>query len=170
MIESFTGYNSLHCQLWFVLSWKISAQTPFTFWVSIEKLGTILVVMPLYVTCHFSLVAFNILSFLWRFCISIILWWEYFLFWPSLIGVLNASFMFTGTYFFRLGIFYSVISLKIFVNLELGSLSASIPNNFRLCTFKISQISWLFFIMNFFLYLAFSLTNESISSFDFSMP
>lgn len=94
----------------------------------------------------------------------------YFLFWPSLIGVLNASFMFTGTYFFRLGIFYSVISLKIFLNLELGSLTASIPNNFRLCTFKISQISWLIFIMNFFLYLAFSLTNESISSFDFSMP
>jgi hypothetical protein len=55
---------------------KIPVQALLALRVSVEKLGIILIGLPLYVTCHFSLAAFNIPSFFRRFCVLIIMWQE----------------------------------------------------------------------------------------------
>jgi hypothetical protein len=62
----------------------------------------------------FSLTAFNIESLFSDFVVLIIIFWEEFLFWSSIFGVLLASCIFMGISFFRLGKFSSIILLKIF--------------------------------------------------------
>ena len=62
VIESFGGYNSLG---WHLCSFRVcitSVQDLLAFILSVEKSGVILIGLPLYVTCPFSITAFNILS------------------------------------------------------------------------------------------------------------
>jgi hypothetical protein len=76
--------------------WVTSAQDLLAFTVSGEKFGVILIDLPLYVTCHFPLIAFNILSLFSAFVVLIIMCREEFLVWFSLFGVLWVSCMFMG--------------------------------------------------------------------------
>ena len=77
--------------------------------VSVEKMGIVLIDLPLYVTWHFSLADLNILSLFCRLCVLIIMCLEDFLFCSSITGVLEASCKFIGISFFRVGIFFSLI-------------------------------------------------------------
>jgi hypothetical protein len=63
IIESFAGYSSLGWHLCSLSICIISAQDLLAFIVSGDKSGVILIGLPLYVSWHFSLTAFNILCF-----------------------------------------------------------------------------------------------------------
>jgi hypothetical protein len=63
-------------------------QALLTLRVSVVKLGVILIGLSLYFTWHFSLTSVNILYLFCRFCILIILCWEDFPFWSTLIDIL----------------------------------------------------------------------------------
>jgi hypothetical protein len=105
----------------------------------------------------FPLTSFNILSWFSTFVVLIIMCLEGFLFWSSLFGVLEASCMFMGISFFRLGKFSSIILLKIFIGpLTWESSHSSIPIIFRFCFLLESWIYWMFWV-RIFLHFAFSL-------------
>ena len=112
--ESFAGCSSLGGHLCSLRVWMTSDQALLAFIVSIEKSGVILIGLILYVTWHFFHVAFNILSLLCALSILIIIWWEDFLFWSHLFGVLWAFCTFIAISFFMLGKFSSMILLKTF--------------------------------------------------------
>ena len=61
VIESFSGYSSLGLHLGSFIVCSISVQDHLAFMISIEKSGTILLGLPLYVTWPFFLAALNIL-------------------------------------------------------------------------------------------------------------
>jgi len=115
LIESFTGYSNLGWHLWSLSTCIASAHDLLAFIVSGEKFGVILIVLPVYVTWPFSSSAFNILSLFCAFDVLTIMWWEEFLFWSNIVGVLQASCMFMGISFFRLGKFSSMILLVLWV-------------------------------------------------------
>jgi hypothetical protein len=85
VIERLAGYSSLGWHLCFLSVCIISVQGLLAYIVSGEKFGVILIGLPLYVTCPFSLTAFNILSLFIAFFVLIIMCWEEFLFWFSLL-------------------------------------------------------------------------------------
>jgi hypothetical protein len=58
--------------MWFLRGCKISVQSLLASSVSAEKLGVILICLPLYITWSFLLATLNILSFFYRFCVLII--------------------------------------------------------------------------------------------------
>jgi len=62
LTESFAGYSNLGWHLCSLRVCMMSVQDLLAFIVSGEKSGVILIGLPLYVTCPFSLTAFNILS------------------------------------------------------------------------------------------------------------
>jgi hypothetical protein len=88
VIESFAGYISLGWHLCSLGVCVTSVQDLLAFIVSCKKSGVILIGLQLYVTCPFSLTAFNILSLFSAFVVLIIMCWEEFIFWFSLFGVL----------------------------------------------------------------------------------
>jgi len=53
MTESFAGYSSVGWHLWLFRGFKITHQDPLDFKVSVEKLGVVLISLPLYVTWPF---------------------------------------------------------------------------------------------------------------------
>jgi hypothetical protein len=61
------------------------------FKVSVEKSAVILMGLPLYVTCFFYLIAFNILSLFSVLVVFMIICHGVVLFWSSLFGVLETS-------------------------------------------------------------------------------
>ena len=63
VIESLAGHSSLGWHLYSRSVCITSVQALLAFIVSGEKSGVILIGLPLYVTCPFSLIAFSILSF-----------------------------------------------------------------------------------------------------------
>ena len=63
VIENFAGYSSLGWHLCSPRVCMTSAQDLLAFIVASEKSGVIVIGLPLYVTCPFSLTAFNILCF-----------------------------------------------------------------------------------------------------------
>jgi hypothetical protein len=84
VIESLGGYSSLG---WHLCSLRVcitSVLDLLAFIVSDEKSEVILIGLPLYVTCPFSLAAFNILSLFSASIVLIIMCQEEFLFWSSL--------------------------------------------------------------------------------------
>jgi hypothetical protein len=87
-IESFAGYGSLGWHLHFLRVCMTSELALLAFIICVEKSGVILIGLPFYVTWPFSLAGFNILSLLCVFSLLIIMWWEYFLYWSHLLGVL----------------------------------------------------------------------------------
>jgi hypothetical protein len=88
VIESLAGYSSLGWHLCSLGVYITSALDLLAFIVSGEKSGVILIGLPLYVTCSFSLTAFNILCLFSAFVVLIIMCREDILFWSSLFGVL----------------------------------------------------------------------------------
>ena len=73
LIVSFAGYSSLGWHLCSLRVCMTSNQALLTFSVSVEKSAVILIGLPLYVTCPFSLAAFNILSLFCAFSVLIIM-------------------------------------------------------------------------------------------------
>jgi hypothetical protein len=61
-VESFEVYKCLRCHLLLFRGYMIAVQALLAFRLSVEKLGVILISFALYITCSFSLVAFNIFS------------------------------------------------------------------------------------------------------------
>ena len=88
VIESFSGYSSLHWHLCSLRVCMTSVHDLLAFIVSGEKSCVILIGLPLYITWPFSLTAFSIISLFSAFCVLIIICQEEFLFWSSLFGVL----------------------------------------------------------------------------------
>ena len=60
--ESLAGYGILGCMFFPFITLNISCHSLLACGISIEKSAGSLMGVPLYVICHFSLVAFNILS------------------------------------------------------------------------------------------------------------
>ena len=60
--ESLAGYGILGCMFFPFITLNISCHSLLACRVSVEKSADSLMGVPLYVICHFSLVAFNILS------------------------------------------------------------------------------------------------------------
>jgi hypothetical protein len=73
VIESSARYSSLGWHLCSLQICMTSSQDLLTFIVSGEKYCVILIGLPLYVTCPFSLTAFNILSLFCAFGVLIIM-------------------------------------------------------------------------------------------------
>ena len=73
VIESFAVYSSLGWHLCSLRVYMTSVQNLLAFIVSGEKSGVILIGLPLYVTCPFSLTTFNILSLFREFGVLIIM-------------------------------------------------------------------------------------------------
>jgi hypothetical protein len=71
--ESFAGYSSLGWHLCSLRVCMTSAQDLLAFIVSGEKSDVILIGLPFYVTCLFSLTTFNILSLFNAFGVLIII-------------------------------------------------------------------------------------------------
>jgi hypothetical protein len=82
----------------------------------------ILMGLPIYVTCHFSLEAFNSLSLLYIFRVLTILCLGIFLFWPYMFGVLKASCTWMNLSFSRLGKFSAIICCLCFLYFYFASL------------------------------------------------
>jgi hypothetical protein len=72
VIESFAGHISLGWHLCFFTVCMMSSHDLLAFIVSGEKSGVILLGLPLYGTCPFSLAAFNILSLFCAFGVLLI--------------------------------------------------------------------------------------------------
>jgi hypothetical protein len=72
-IDNFAGYSRLCWHLCSLRVYMTFAQHLLAFIVSGEKSGVILIGLPLYVTCHFPLIALNILSLFSAFGVLIIL-------------------------------------------------------------------------------------------------
>jgi hypothetical protein len=103
-IESFTECSRcLSWHLWSLKALKTSVQYLLAFRVSIEKSDLILISLPLYVTLLFNLAGLNILYLFCTFSVLIIMCWA--IFCSNLLGVLQASCMFVGLSFVRLGDF-----------------------------------------------------------------
>lgn len=81
------GYSSLG---WFLCSFRVYmtfSEDHLAFRVSDEKLYVVLIVLPLYVTWLFTLIAFSILSMFCAFGVLIIRWQKKFTFLSYLFGV-----------------------------------------------------------------------------------
>ena len=95
--------------------------------VPTEKWGIILTGLSLHVTWSFYFATFNILSLLCILSILIFMWLGNFFFLVQSIGVLCAFCTFLGISLCRLGIFSSMILLKIPELLSMDSSFSSIP-------------------------------------------
>jgi hypothetical protein len=73
-------------------AWKTSLHALLAFKVSVEKSAVILMGLPLYVICYFSLTTFNTLSLVFGLVVLMIICHVVLLFWSGLFGVLEASF------------------------------------------------------------------------------
>ena len=71
--QSFAGQNILGCRFFPFITLNISSHSLLACRVSVEKSAENLMGVPLYVICHFSFVAFNILSlsfYQFDYCVS----------------------------------------------------------------------------------------------------
>jgi hypothetical protein len=82
MKDSFAQYSNLGWRLFSFRVWNISFCALFAFRVSFEKSAAILIGLLLYITHHFCLVVFSILSLFCIFSILIIICLGELLFWP----------------------------------------------------------------------------------------
>jgi hypothetical protein len=103
--DSFAGYSILGLKLFSFTAWKTSPQALLGFNVSVEKSAVVLMGLPLYVICFFSLMGFSILSLLSVPVVLMIICHEVVLFWSGVLGVLEASFTCMGIVFSRFGKF-----------------------------------------------------------------
>jgi hypothetical protein len=75
----------------FIQSQKYLTLCPSSLMVSVEKSAVILMGLPFYAICFFSLTAFNIVSLFSMLVALMIICCGEFLFWSSLFGMLEAS-------------------------------------------------------------------------------
>jgi hypothetical protein len=73
----------------------------------------ILICLPLYVICFFSLTAFNILTLVSVLVVLMVICHGVVLFWSGLFGVLKVSYTYMGIVFSRLGKFSVIILLNM---------------------------------------------------------
>jgi len=106
--------SSLGCKLFLIRTLSISCHSLLACRVSAERLAVKLMGFPLYVTCCFSIVAFNILSLCLFFVSLISVCLGLFLFGFILYGTLCASWTWLTIPFSMLGKFSTLISSKIF--------------------------------------------------------
>ena len=66
--KSHAGLSTLGCRFFPFITLNTSCHSLLSYRVSVEKSADSLMGVPLYVICHFSLVAFNILSLSFNFC------------------------------------------------------------------------------------------------------
>jgi hypothetical protein len=88
--DTFAGYSILGLKFLSFSSQNVSLHALLVFKVSVKKCGVIVIGLPLYVICFFSLTGFNILLFSVMFVLMIICCGEA-LFRSSLFGVLEVS-------------------------------------------------------------------------------
>jgi hypothetical protein len=90
-----------------------SPQALLAFKVSVEKSAVILMGLPLYIICFFSLTAFTILSLFSVLVVLMIIYHGEVLFLSSMFHVLEASCTWMGITFSRFGMFSVIILLNI---------------------------------------------------------
>ena len=112
--EIFAGYSNLGCRLFSFITLSMSCHSLLALRVSIERSAVILMGIPLWVICYFSLAAFNVCSLclifvnlinmcLGLFCLSVILFGALWVPWTWMI-----------ISFPILGKFSTIISSRIF--------------------------------------------------------
>ena len=121
--ESLAGESLVGCRFFPFITLNISCHSLLACRVSVEKSADSLMGVPLYVICHFSLVAFNILSLSLIFVSLITMCLSVFLLGFILPGTLCASWTWLTISFPMLGKFSAIISSNVF--LGLFSLSSS---------------------------------------------
>ena len=89
--EILAGYSNLGCRFFPFITLNISCHSIMARRVSVEKSANNFMAVPLYVICHFSLVAFNILSLSLIFVSLITMCLSVFLFGFILPGTLCTS-------------------------------------------------------------------------------
>jgi hypothetical protein len=89
--DSFAGQSILGLKLFSFSAQNTLLHVFLAFKVSIEKYAVILMDLPLYVICFFSLIAFNIVSLFSVLVILTIMCHKKVLLWSSLFGVPEAS-------------------------------------------------------------------------------
>jgi hypothetical protein len=89
--DSFAGYSILGLKLFHSVP-RIPHSMLFLLLSYIEKSAVILMGLPLYIVCFFSLTAFSILSLFSVLAVLIIICCGVVLFWSSLFGVLEVSY------------------------------------------------------------------------------
>ena len=112
--ESLAGWNIIGCRLSPFITLCISYHSFLTCRVSVEKAVDSLMGVPLYVICHFSLVAFNTLSLSLTFVSLITMCLGVFLLGFILPGTLCASKTWLIISFSMLGKFSANVSSNIF--------------------------------------------------------
>ena len=112
--EILPGYSNLGCRCFPFITLNISCHSLLAYRDSEEKLAVKCMGFPLYVTCCFSLAAFNILSLCLVFVSLINMCLGVFLLGFTLYGTLYASWTCLTIAFSMLGKFSTIISSKIF--------------------------------------------------------
>ena len=113
--ESLAGQCILACRFFCLITLNIPCHSLLACKVSVQKSAGNLLGVPLYVICHFSLVAFNILSLSLIFFISLItVYLDVFLLGFILFGTLCVSWTWVIISFPILGKFSMIISSSIF--------------------------------------------------------
>ena len=112
--ESLAGQSILGCRFFPFIALNISCHSLLACRVSVEKSADSLMGVPLYVICHFSLVAFNTLSLSLTFVSLITMCLGVFLLGFILPGTLCASWTWLTISFPMFGKFSSIITLNVF--------------------------------------------------------
>ena len=111
--EILAGYCNLGCRFFPFSTFNISCHSLLACRVSAETSPVKHMGLPLYITCHFSLAAFNILSLCFFFVSLISFCLVVFLLGFILYGTVCASWTWFTIYFSMLEKFSTIISLKI---------------------------------------------------------
>ena len=112
--ELFAGYSNLGCRFFSFSTWNISCHSLLAYRVSAEWSAIKSMRCPLYVTCCFSLAAFNILYLNLVFVSLISMCLGMFLLGFILYGALCASWTLLAIFFSMLGMFSTIISSTVF--------------------------------------------------------
>ena len=112
--ESLAGQSILGCRFFPFITSNISCHSLLACRVSVEKSADSLVGVPLYVSCHFSLVAFNILCVSLIFVSLITMCLGVFLLRFILSGTLCGSWTWLTLSFLMLNKFSAIMSSNIF--------------------------------------------------------
>ena len=112
--EVLAGYSNVSCRFFPVGTFNISCRSLLACRVSAERSAVKHMGFPWYVTCCFSLAAFNILSLCLVFVSLISMCLGMFIFGFILYGTLCASWTWLAISFSMLGKFSTIISSKIF--------------------------------------------------------
>ena len=112
--ESLAGQSILGCRFFPFITSNISCHSLLACRVSVEKSADSLVGVPLYVSCHFSLVAFNILCVSLIFVSLITMCLSVFFLGFILLGTLCASWTWLTISFPMFKKFLAIISSNIF--------------------------------------------------------